>query len=219
VTSVRPTLSAHPEHGRRAAESKGSRAFTLLEVMISLAILASALLAISQLTSAALRNHERAIRLEIATLLARGKLAALQDDYQKDGFSDFDQVDEGSFEAEGHPEVRWKAEAKKPAVELGPDQILAVLTGTQGQEGGLDLASLLGTKAQTGADQAAGIETLFPGAAALAGGLRAQLTTIGEQIKKGLREIRLTVSWKEGTREESFTVVTHLVVFAGGSAQ
>ncbi len=193
------------------------RAFTLLEVMIALAILASSLLAVSQLVSASLRNHERAVRLEIATLLARGKLAALQDDYQKDGFRDFDQEDEGTFDEEGHPEVRWKAEAKKPVVELGPDQILAVLTGTQGEEGGLDLAGLLGAKAQTGDDQAAGIETLFPGAAALAGGLRAQLTTIGEQIKKGLREIRLTVSWREGTREESFTVVTHLVVFAGGS--
>ena len=47
--------------------------------------------------------------------------------------------------------------------------------------------------------------------------MRTQLSQIGEQLKKGLREVRLTISWKEGTKEESFTVVTHLVVFAGGS--
>jgi general secretion pathway protein I len=49
--------------------------------------------------------------------------------------------------------------------------------------------------------------------------LQAQLTQIGEQIKKGLREIRLTVSWKEGKREESFRVVTHLVSFGTGTVQ
>jgi general secretion pathway protein I len=183
--------------------------------MIALAILASAMLGVSQITATALRNHERAVRLEVATLLARGKLASLRDDYEKDGFSDFDQTDEGGFDDEGHPEIRWRTEVRKPRVELGPDQLLAVLTGLA-DSGGLDLASLLGTKAQSGSDQAAGITTQFAGAGALASGLRTQLTTIGEQLKKGLREVRLTVSWKEGTQQQSFTVVTHLVVFATG---
>jgi len=221
VTSARPPSSAHPERSRctAAAESKGN-GFTLLEVMVALAILAAALLGVTQLASAALRNHERAVRLEIATLLARGKLAALQDTYQKDGFKDFDQEDEGTFEDEGHPEIRWRAEARKPRIELGPEQILAVLTGAKGDDAdSLDLAKLLGGKAQSADDAASGITTLFPGAAALAGGLRAQATQIGEQIKKALREVRLTVSWRDGTKEESFTVVTHLVVYAGGTTQ
>ncbi len=199
--------------GRRAG------GFTLLEVMIALAILAGAMLAVSQMTSAALRNHTRAARLEVATLLARGKLAGLQDTYEKDGFRDFDQTDEGTFDADGHPEVRWKLEVLRPQVELGPDQILAVLMGVQDESGGpVDLASLLGAKTKEGAtDAQSGIETVFPGAAGMAGVLRLQLTKIGEQLKKGVREIRLTVSWKEGKADESFTVVTHMVAFARGT--
>ena len=38
------------------------------------------------------------------------------------------------------------------------------------------------------------------------------LTTIGEQLKKGVREVRLTVSWQDGRTTESFDVVTHVAV-------
>jgi general secretion pathway protein I len=198
---------------RRARHTPG---FTLLEVMVALAILAASLLAISQLTAGALRNHGTAVRIEVATLLARGKLAALQDGFDKDGFRDFDQTDEGTFDREGHPEVRWKAEVVKPKVELGPEQILAVLTGTKGEDGAGGLAALLGAKGTSQGDASAGIESVFPGAAGMMAPLRTQLSVIGEQLKKGLREVRLTVSWKDGSREESFTVVTHVVAFAKG---
>jgi general secretion pathway protein I len=186
--------------------------------MVALAILAGAMLAVSQMTSAALRNHSRAVRLEVATLLARGKLAGLQDAFDKDGFRDFDQTEEGTFEADGHPEVRWKLEVLRPQVELGPDQILAMLLGANGEgQEGVDLASLLGSKAKDATDKESGIQTVFPGAAGMAGLLQTQLTRIGEQIKKGVREIRLTVSWKEGASDESFTVVTHMVAFQKGT--
>ena len=194
------------------------RGFTLLEVMIALAILAGSMLAISQMTSASLRNHTRAVRLEVATLLARGKLAAVQDDLDKDGFHDFDETEEGTFEADGHPEVHFKLEVVKPKLELGPDQLLALLAGTKPDDTGLELAQLLGAKDPSGGDQASGIETLFPGATAVLPLLRGQLTRIGEQLKQGLREVRLTVSWKDGARDESFTVVTHVTSLGKGSA-
>lgn len=213
---LQATGGAPPAPAGRAGRASG---FTLLEVMVALSILAGAMLAISQMTSAALRNHTRAAQLEVATLLARGKLAGLQDGFDKDGFRDFDQTDEGTFEADGHPEVRWKLEVVKPQVELGPDQILAVLLGAKGEgEGSLDLASLLGSKTKQ-TDKESGIETAFPGAGAMAGMMQVQLTRIGEQIKNGVREVRLTVSWKDGARDESFTVVTHLVAFAKGTAR
>ncbi len=202
---------------RPARETRRAGGFTLLEVMVALAILAGSMMAISEIVSASLNNHTRAVRLEVATLLARGKLASLQDGFDKDGFRDFDQTDEGSFEGDGHPEVHWKLEVLKPKVELGPEQILAVLTGAAAEgEDKVDLATLLGMKAKDATDEKSGIETAFPQAAAMGPMLQAQLTQIGEQIKKGLREIRLTVSWKEGKRDESFTVVTHMVSFASG---
>jgi general secretion pathway protein I len=184
--------------------------------MVALAILAAALLGVTQLTSAALANHARAVRLEVATLLARGKLAELRDTFDKDGFKESDQEEEGTFDREGHEEVRWKLEVVAPKAELGPDQILAMLLGAQGEAGeGFDLAALLGGKA-SGGEEGSGVETLFPGAEALVGPMRSQLGVLGEQMKKGLREVRLTVSWKEGARDESFTVVTHVLAFAKG---
>jgi general secretion pathway protein I len=51
----------------------------------------------------------------------------------------------------------------------------------------------------------------------LGAALQTQLNLVGEQIKKGLRELHLTVSWKDGARDESFTVVTHLLSTATGA--
>jgi general secretion pathway protein I len=198
-----------------AAALRGSRAgrhaggFTLLEVMVALAILAMGLMALSDVVGGALRNHARAGRLDVATLLARGKMVELEEAFERKGFRDFDEEDEGSFEREGHAEVRWKLEVLRPRVELGPERILQLLTGSEGG----DLSALLGGTAG-GKDAQGGPQTVTPGTAAVAGTLNAQLTAMGEQIKKAVREVRLTVSWPEGARQDSFTVVTHLVVLA-----
>jgi general secretion pathway protein I len=186
-----------------------------------MAILAASMMAISDLVSQSLHNHTRAVRLEVATLLARGKLAALQDEFDRTGFKDFDQDDEGTFEKEGHAEVRWKVLVRKPKVELGPEQILAMLMGARGEDaGGMSelLAQLMGQKAAQGTDGGpTPVPSGLPGGALVAGALQTQLTQVGEQIKKGLREVRLTVSWKDGAKEESFTVVTHLLSFGTGA--
>lgn len=187
--------------------------FTLLEVMVALAILSMGLMALSDVVGGALRNHVRASQLDVATLLARGKMAELEDRFELKGFSDFDQQEEGTFEKEGHPEIRWAMQVIRPQVELGPEKILAMLTGGEGAGKGMDaLLAQLGQKG--GAQQPGEPRTVNPGTAAMAAAMQAQLTTLGEQIKKGVRELRLTVSVPQGKRESSFTVVTHLVVLA-----
>jgi general secretion pathway protein I len=169
--------------------------------MVALAILAGAMMVLSEVVGGALRNHVRAQRLEVATLLARGKMVALEEEFERTGFRDFDQTEEGTFEEEGHPEFRFKAEAVKPEVELSPQKILAMLTGTE------DLTQLLGEA--TGED---GTTVLDPRSGAISALVQTQLTAFGELVKKGVREVRLTVSWDDGGTERSFTVVTHLVV-------
>jgi hypothetical protein len=42
--------------------------------------------------------------------------------------------------------------------------------------------------------------------------MQTMLVTIGEKLKKSVRQVRLTVSWQSGAAVESFDVVTHLVV-------
>jgi general secretion pathway protein I len=193
-------VSRAPSCTPPAAARRGP-GFTLLEVMVALAILAAALLTVSEIVSASLRNEVRAQQLDVATLLARGKMVQLEDSYERTGFKDFDDAAEGDFEEEGHAEVKWRTEVVRPQVDLSSQKILAMLTGSE------DLNSLL-----PGAKGEGGITTLDPRAAMIGPALDAQLLKFGETIKKGVRELRLTVSWADGKREESFTVVTHLVV-------
>lgn len=189
------------------ARGRGPRGFTLLEVMVALAILAGALLALSDVVAGALRNHVRARDLEVATLLARGKLAALEDHFEAKGFEASDQSDEGSFEEEGHPEIRWRVEVVQPPGTLAPDEVFEALVGSDEA-----LQALLPSAEQLPAEAAALQAQLM----AL---LQAPLTKLGDQLKRGVRELRLTVAWPEGSGEESFTVTTHLVVLspAGGA--
>jgi general secretion pathway protein I len=196
------------------------RGFTLLEVMVAMAILAMSLVAAFDVVGGALRNHERTRHLELATMLARGKLAEVEARFEEDGFRDFDESDDGTFDEEGHPEVTWAVRTVKPTVELGAEGVVKALTGADGGlEGLLGMApGSLGGKAGDGAGAGAGLAgASSPAAAAALASIQAQLTTLGEEIKKGVREVRLTVAWKEGAREEAFTVVTHLVVLTPGS--
>jgi general secretion pathway protein I len=210
-----------------AAATGRARGFTLLEVMVAMAILSMALVTTFEVVGGALQNHVRARQIETATLLARAKLVELEAGYEEDGFRDFDQEDEGTFEAQGHREVRWQVKAVKPTVELGPEGVVKALTGAEG-----GLAGLLGLGGQGGSGAGgAGSSALAPSSGGAASGgaagsalagpalavIQQQLTALGEQIKKGVREVRLTVSWPDGKRTESFTVVTHLVVLTPGS--
>jgi general secretion pathway protein I len=181
-----------------AAAASTRRGFTLLEVMVALAILAGALVAVSEVVGGALRNHVRARQLDTATLLARAKMVEVQAEAERKGFRDFDVTEEGTFEADGHPEVRWKVEILRPSVELGPQAVLAALTG------GKTLEELLPPP-----DQAPQLAQLQ---GAITAGVQTLLTQIGERLKASVREVRLTVSWDEGRATESFDVTTHLVV-------
>jgi general secretion pathway protein I len=208
------------------------RGFTLLEVMVAMSVLALGLVVAFEVVGGAIQNHLRARDLQLATLLARGKLADVQAKFDLDGFRDFDESEDGSFDAEGHPEVRWEMKAVKPTVDLGPEGVIKALTGADGGVQGLlglaggdkkdgapsALSGLLGgaggSSAQAADPKASATSALAGPAVAL---IQQQLTTLGEEIKKGVREIRLTVSWPDGSHTESLTVVTHLVIL--GSAQ
>jgi general secretion pathway protein I len=161
--------------------------------MVALAILATSLVALSEVVAGALRNEVRARNLELATLLARGKLAEVEDHYEWKGFAATDESDEGTFEEEGHPEVRWQLEIVAPPGTVDGDQVLRAVAGT-------DLQGLLPPPFQ----------------GALTALLQPKLQALGETVKKGLREVRLTVSWSESGREESFLVKTHMLVLAPG---
>ncbi len=199
------------------------RGFTLLEVMVALAVLALAMAGASDVVGGALQNHLRARQLEVATMLARSKLAETEATYEEDGFRDTDQTESGTFDDDGHPEFTWKVECIKPQVELGPDAVLKALTGIDGGVAGLlgldGKAPGQGGGAGTSAAPSGPTSSLAgsPLAASAVTMIQQQLTGLGEKLKAGVREVRLTVGWKNGRVPESFTVVTHLVVLTSGS--
>jgi general secretion pathway protein I len=186
--------------------------FTLLEVMVALAILSVTLMAIADLAGNALRSHVYARDLSAATLLARSKMAELEEAYEDRGFKDFDETEEGDFDAEGHPEIKWRVEVLRPDPSLGPNQLISVLLGGKADASTQELLAKLvggGAEAPPGSDPQPA--TAAPGG--LMGGLlQTQLNAFAEGLKKGLRETRLTVAWKDGRQLRQFTVATHLVV-------
>ena len=193
------------------------KGFTLLEVMISLAILAVSLVAIGNLNGGAVAMHAYGRRATEATLLLRGKMLDVEDELQKKGFSDFNDEQHGTFDDEGSPDYSWSAEILKPDVQLDPAQLLNLLgvggKGSAGGSGPQSGAGGIGAAASALASSLGGAQGALQGlqgggAASLLGGplggvLQGQAKTFIETLKKSVREVRLTVSWQDGkTRQE-----------------
>ena len=95
--------------------SKG-RGFTLLEVMISVAILGVSLLALMNFQSQSLLAHGRAQRISVATLLARQKMGEVLMEIEKGipkGEFPEGKEEAGSFEEQKQPDYFWKLQIQK----------------------------------------------------------------------------------------------------------
>jgi general secretion pathway protein I len=205
--------------------------FTLLEVSVALAILALGLVSIIDINSGATRLHEESVHLTLGTLLAKAKMIDLEQKLNEDGFSDFDQQIDGTFEDQSHPEIRWHAEILRPDVTKATDQITQLITsamggGTPGAagSGSNPLASLIGgsslippgttppsgSSASPDGPTSAGLGGAL--GAATGGLIQMEVTQLVQQIQSALREVRLTVTWPDGAREDSLSIATHLVV-------
>jgi general secretion pathway protein I len=192
----------------------GTRGFTLLEVMVALAVLAGSLMAVAELSGNALRNFAYARDLSVATLLAREKIVELQEKYDDSGFTDFDQKEDGTFSDQGQPGFRWALELQKPPADLSAERILSAFLGGGG-DGDASATDLVG-KLLGGAAAGAGGGTGAPTSgmpAGLAGGvLQGQVKAFAEELKKGVRRVTLRVSWKDGKTENGFDLTTWWVV-------
>ena len=194
----------------------GTRGFTLLEVMVALAVLAGSLMAVAELSGNALRNFVYARDLSVATLLARGKIVELQEKYDDSGFTDFDQKEDGSFSDQGQPTFRWALELQKPPADLSAERILSAFLGG-GADGDATAGDLVGKLLGGGSGSSApGGSTGGPASglpSGVAGGvLQGQVKAFAEELKKGVRHVTLRVSWKDGKTDHGFDVTTWWVV-------
>lgn len=178
--------------------------FTLLEVMISLAILFAALVVLLGASHQNIRATNRAKALTVSTNLARLKMFDLEEELLFTGFQDMAETLEGDFADEGYPKIAWKAVVEK--IELPPaGNMMAAAQGGEGGEGGE------GAGAGGGAPEA--ISSMLglsdPTAAAGASMILSQFDMIAGVLEDAIRKVTLTVTWKVGRDEETMTVVCY----------
>jgi prepilin-type N-terminal cleavage/methylation domain-containing protein len=163
--------------------------FSLLEILVSLAILATALVVLSRIVTGnvAAANHARMITA--ATFLARTRISMMEQSLLEYGFAEMDGEDSGTFMEEGFPRFRWYSYVER--IELPADSTEKV-------------------------QQAASQQTLSNNPMeVLSGFMGGFMATLMEPIRLGLQEsvrkLTVRVMWDEpGKPEQAFEVVNFL---------
>ena len=204
---------------RRIAHSRG---FTLIEVMVALAILSVSLVVLAELNAGAIAMHSYAKKLNVATLLAKTKMLEVESFLDEKGLpAEGENISpsDGNFEDQGFPNYKWKVEVVAPKSEnLDATKLMNMVMGGGDSSGGkpdpgaagAGIAGLLGGASGAGGPAAAG--GLGGGLGGmLSGAIAPQAQMMISQITKMVREVRLTVSWMDGKVPQEFTVVEHIV--------
>jgi general secretion pathway protein I len=203
------------------------RGFTLMEVMVAVAILALALTAIFSSEAGAIKAAHRARRTGIATLLARCKMNEVEEQVLKEGLPAIDDMGSDSCCVDGEVEgFRCEWEIKRIVL---PDDIFNNSLDDEG-DGPLDsLAQQFGgtaegsaTDAPSGLDLTGAIGSSAGGPVMdmLAGGPGDALAEMAIQFtypilkpsfEEQIRRATVRVIWNEGTQVKDFEVVQFLV--------
>ncbi len=160
------------------------RGFTLIEVLIAVAILGLGLGVLMHATAASLAAAGRTRGLTIATLLARSKMADVEQRIMDEGFSVGDVEDEGDFGDDGHPEVTWKSKVMEVQLDL----------------------SMLDKLGGGGEDEKGG-----GGAASLASSLGAPLEGFSKSVADAMRVVELTITYPSDAIHHDTMVVRSVV--------
>jgi len=168
--------------------------FSLLEVMVALAILTVGMTSLLQVQARSAQLALDAKDLSIATMLARAKLYDCQHDLLQKGFAVGDYESEGNFDDEGQPKFYWECHGYKPDMPTG-DGIgdMSSATGMLGGAGG-------------GADGAPN-----PAMDASMGMIAPVLQQMASVLGDSIRELTVIVRWGEGDARQELRVVTHVI--------
>jgi general secretion pathway protein I len=208
------------------------RGFTLIEVMLALAILGMSLVILVRSVAGNITSAQDSFYMGIATDLARAKMLDIEEKLLEEGFQETEQEEEGDFGDEGWSAIKWKVLIEP--VELPNIDTLMNLSGEKGEgsgsgsgtgEGGegegesdLDkfnssaLGGMLGMLGMGGG----GAATESGGNAAnTAGFLQMGYPMVQQVLKASIRKISLTVSYDTGVHKEDFKVILYVTDAAG----
>jgi len=185
------------------------RGFTLLEVMIAVAILGLSLTAIFSSEVGAANVAARARRQNVAATLARCKMGEIEEVIAIEGLPALEKKDTDACcehaPVEGF-ECDWLIERI----------ILPELGATGGEEGDEDVDESLTRRANETLDEVQAAETTQQVLAGESGNLAMLALELGFPILKPfleeqVRRATVTVRWKEGPKERGFDVIQYLV--------
>lgn len=195
--------------------ARKSAAFTLLEVMVAIAILAICLSAVFSAEAGSVRMAHRARKMGLATLLARCKMGEIEEQIAKDGLPAI--FDSGSDNCCEDGEIdgftcKWELEPiVMPDTMFGGEE-------EEGAEGSAPFASA--SPGQNAPANPSDILTADPlqggGSGADMGGMMAMAMQMVYPVLKPafesqIRRATVTVTWHEGSSEHSFDVTQYVV--------
>jgi general secretion pathway protein I len=164
--------------------------FTLLEVMIAVAILSMTVVTLLSIVTANIRATHHAKLTTMATFLARAKMVDLEDQILENGFSTSDESAEGGFKEPDQKPFHWDSLIER--VELPPDA--ALKQKDQAQDKMQDTSNPMSL---------------------ISGFLGGMMSSFIEPIRLGLQEavrrVTVHVTWDEpGRPNQSIEVVQYL---------
>ena len=203
-----------------------SRGFTLLEVMIALALLGLGMVVLIKSAAGNIMSTEDAHMMGIATDLARGKMYEIEEILLKDGFTDTSQSQESEecFKDEGWPTVCYSYKVEEPKLPTMEQlQEHAQKQAENAAKAALGSAGSAGS-AGLGSDGMAAFENSTLGGmmnmfGAFGGGkqdisaaqgaavLQGQWAMFQDILKVSIRKVTLTVKWKVLGRDRDMKVV------------
>jgi general secretion pathway protein I len=152
--------------------------FTLLEVLIAMAIMIMALSSILAIESGSINASARAKRMNIVAMLAKNQMIQTEYAIQGKAFDELEKEQTGNFEAP-YEEYSWKREIKEITFpSINPAAAAA------GAETGA-----------TSADDQSNSQTV-----------ETMAKLITNFLSKSIREVDVSVIWKRSGKEQTFTV-------------